>query len=405
MPVTLVQPKIRGFICITAHPKGCEAHVQGQIDYVKKQAPLTHAPKKVLVIGASTGYGLASRITATFAGKADTLGVFFERPAQNGRTASAGWYNTLAFEKAAHAAGRYAKSINGDAFSHAVKKATIERIKAEMGPIDLVIYSLASPRRIDPQTGELYQSTLKPIGSSFTDKTVDTDKKQIHTVQLDPATAEEIQATEKVMGGEDWALWMDALDEAGLLAPNAMSVAYSYIGPEITYPIYHQGTIGRAKAHLEKTAKQLSEKFASKQVKALVAINKVVVTQASSAIPVVPLYTSLVFKIMKEKGLHEDCIEQMYRLFEDRLFSNTPLQLDEAGRVRVDDLEMKPEVQEAVAALWPQIETETLYQLSDFEGYQNNFLKLFGFGLPQVDYSQAVEIDLPIDDLLDLSAR
>ncbi len=403
MAETLIQPKIRGFICITAHPTGCAAHVNEQIDYIKAQPPLPLAPKKVLVIGASTGYGLSSRIAATFAGGADTLGVFFERPASNGRTASAGWYNTAAFEKAARAAGHYATSINGDAFSDRVKAATIERLKADMGPVDLVVYSLASPRRVDPKTGEVYQSTLKPIGQSFSNKTVNTDKQLIQTIDLEPASPEEIQATEKVMGGEDWALWVDALEQANLLAPGATVVAYSYIGPEVTWPIYHQGTIGQAKAHLETTAIALNEKLKAHGGKALVVINKVVVTQASSAIPVVPLYTSLVFKVMKEKGLHEGCIEQMHRLFHDQLFSGQPLTLDAKGRVRVDNWEMRPDVQGAVAALWPQVETENLLSLSDFKGYQQDFLKLFGFGLPGIDYTQAVEADVTLEGLLNLA--
>lgn len=399
MPAIPVAPKTRGFICITAHPAGCEAHVQEQIQYICSQNPLKIKPKNVLIIGASTGYGLASRITATFAGEARTLGVFFERPATEDRPASAGWYNTAAFEKAAHKAGYYAKSINGDAFSNLVKEKTIEKIKADLGKIDLIIYSLASPRRTDPITGTTYTSTLKPIEHTFENKTVNTDKGTIQPITLEPATKEEIFNTEKVMGGEDWALWIEALMAADVLSAHAHTIAYSYIGPEVTWPIYYQGTIGRAKAHLEKTALELQKKLAPIQGQAHVAINKAVVTQASSAIPVVPLYNSILFKIMKEKGLHEDCIEQMYRLFNEHLYSGKPLTLDVENRIRIDDWEMRSDIQEAVKAIWPQINTENLHVLSDFKGYQENFLKLFGFGLPKIDIATPVEIQVPIEDL------
>jgi len=329
---------------------------------------------------------------------------FFERPSVAGRPASAGWYNTLAFEKAAHAQGLYAKSINGDAFSNAVKTKTIETLLADLGPVDLVIYSLASPKRIDPETGTVYQSVLKPIGESFQSITVNTDKKCIEPISLEPATAEEIEATRKVMGGEDWALWIKALGEARLLAEGAQTIAYSYIGPEVTWPIYHQGTIGQAKADLDKTAHILQQQLQSIGGQALVAINKVVVTQASSAIPVVPLYTSLVFKVMKEKGLHEDCIQQMYRLCAHALYNGKPISTDTEGRIRMDDWEMRDDVQAAVRALWPEITTDNLNDRSDFTGYQQGFLKLFGFGLPGVDYTQPVEIDQPIMGLIDTTS-
>lgn len=395
----VVNPKIRGFICITAHPEGCRQHVEEQIAYVKSKPQLTVKPKNVLVIGASTGYGLASRIVAAFAGGANTLGVFFERPAGGGRTASAGWYNTAAFEAAAQEAGYYAKSINGDAFSQKVKDLTIAQIKADLGHIDCVIYSLASPRRTDPITGETFSSVLKPIGSPFSAKTVDTDKKTIQSIELDPATDAEIDATERVMGGDDWALWIDALSNAKVLAPGATTVAYSYIGPEVTWPIYTRGTIGNAKAHLESTAHTLNARLQSIGGRAVVAVNKAVVTQASSAIPVVPLYVSILLKVMKEKGLHEGCIEQMYRLFDTQLASGKDFTTDEKGRIRVDDWEMKPEIQAAVNAIWPTITTENLLELSDFEGYQKDFLKLFGFGA--VDTSIPVNVEWPITGLID----
>jgi enoyl-[acyl-carrier protein] reductase/trans-2-enoyl-CoA reductase (NAD+) len=310
-----------------------------------------------------------------------------------GKPASAGWYNSVAFEKAAHEAGLYAKSINGDAFSDEIKAQTIEAIKADLGQVDLVVYSLASPRRTDPKTGETYRSVLKPIGESFTNRTLDTDKDEVSEVTIEPASEEEVAHTVKVMGGEDWELWMDALDAAGVLAPGAKSVAYSYIGPEITWPVYTNGTIGQAKKDVERAAAAITEKH---DCAAYVAVNKAVVTQASSAIPVVPLYISILFKVMKAKGTHEDCIEQMVRLLNERLYGQD-LKLDAEGRIRVDDWEMEPDVQQAVADIWPSIRSETLNAESDYLGYQNNFLALFGFGLPGVNYDEdvEVEVDLP----------
>ena len=387
----IVKPRIRGFVCITAHPEGCEAKVAQEIA-VAQAAKREGGPKKVLVIGSSTGYGLSSRIVAAFSHDADTLGIFFERPSQNGKPASAGWYNSVAFENAAHAAGRYAKSINGDAFSDEIKTQTIETIKADLGQVDLVVYSLASPRRTDPKTGETHRSVLKPIGQSFANRSLDTDKDAVSEVSIDPASEAEITDTVKVMGGEDWELWMDALDAAGVLATGAKSVAYSYIGPEITWPVYTNGTIGRAKQDVERAAAAISHKH---DCQALVAVNKAVVTQASSAIPVVPLYISILFKIMKARGTHEDCIEQMVRLFNERLYGDDQ-KLDGKGRIRVDDWEMEPDVQQAVAAIWPEITSETLFEKSDYRGYQENFLNLFGFGLEGVDYAQDVEVELEL---------
>ena len=387
----IVKPRIRGFVCITAHPVGCEAKVRNEIA-VARAAKKEGGPKKVLVIGASTGYGLSTRIAAAFGHGADTLGVFFERPSMKGKPASAGWYNSVAFEKAAHEEGLYAKSINGDAFSNEIKEETIAAIKEDMGQVDLVIYSLASPRRTDPATGETYKSCLKPTGDTFTNRTLDTDKGEVTEVSIEPATGEDTAHTIKVMGGEDWELWMKALSDAGVLAEGAKTVAYSYIGPEITWPVYTNGTIGAAKKDVDRAAREITSAYGCE---AYVSVNKAVVTQASSAIPVVPLYISILFKIMKAKGNHEDCIEQMVRLLNERLYGGA-LQLDEENRIRVDDWEMEPEIQAAVEEIWPKINTETLRELSDFEGYQENFLNLFGFGIDGVDYDADVEVELPL---------
>ena len=387
----IIKPRIRGFVCITSHPKGCAAKVRREID-VAQAAKKDGGPKKVLVLGSSTGYGLSSRIATAFCHNAATLGVFFERPSIKGKPASAGWYNSVAFEKAAHEAGLYAKSINGDAFSDEIKAQAIETIKADLGQVDLVVYSLASPRRTDPKTGETYKSVLKPIGESFTNRTLDTDKDLVTEVTIEPAEGDDVADTVNVMGGQDWELWMDALDEAGVLAANAKSVAYSYIGPEITWPVYTNGTIGQAKKDVERAAAAITEKH---DCAAYVAVNKAVVTQASSAIPVVPLYISILIKVMKAKGTHEDCIEQMVRLFNDRIYSDD-LKLDSTGRIRVDDWEMESDVQQAVADIWPNISTETLNAQSDYAGYQKNFLNLFGFELPGVDYDEDVEVELDL---------
>ena len=388
----IVKPRIRGFVCITAHPKGCEAKVREEIKAARSDQK-TNGPKKVLVIGASTGYGLSSRITSAFRYNAATLGIFFERPSAKDKPASAGWYNSVAFEKAAREADLYAKSINGDAFSTEIKEQTIARIKEDLGQVDLVVYSLASPRRTDPASGETYKSVLKPIGNEpFKNQTLDTDRNEVKDVEIEPATEDETQHTVKVMGGEDWELWMKALNEAGVLAPGAKSVAYSYIGPEVTWPIYKNGTIGQAKKDVERAAAAISKTY---DCKAYVAVNKAVVTQASSAIPVVPLYISILFKLMKAAGTHEDCIEQMIRLFDEHLYASD-LQLDESGRIRIDDLEMQPKVQAKVVDIWKEITTENLNSMSDYAGYQKNFLNLFGFELPGVDYDEDVEVDLPM---------
>jgi len=391
----IIQPKIRGFVCITAHPEGCEKKVQNEIA-IAKASPVAEGPKKVLVIGSSTGYGLSSRVTAAFSCGADTLGVFFERPSSNGKPASAGWYNTVAFEEAAVESGLYAKSINGDAFSDAVKSSVIETIKNDWGQVDCVIYSLASPRRTDPKTGETFKSCLKPIGSEFKNRSLDTNKGEILEVSIEPASDEDIQNTVKVMGGEDWELWMEALADAGVLAEGAKTVAYSYIGPEVTWPVYKNGTIGTAKLDVERAARAIQKRH---KLEAYVSVNKAVVTQASSAIPVVPLYISILFKEMIAKGTHEGCIEQIVRLFKERLYEGD-LQLDSEGRIRIDDWEMEADIQEAVAQVWPKINNENLLTLSDFDLYQKEFLELFGFGVDGVDYTQAVEVDRPIPGLI-----
>jgi enoyl-[acyl-carrier protein] reductase / trans-2-enoyl-CoA reductase (NAD+) len=392
----IIKPKIRGFICTTAHPEGCAAHVQEQIEYVRAQGPLLDGPQRVLVIGASTGYGLASRIAPAFGSKAATIGVFFEKPGEEGRTGSAGWYNSVAFEKAAHAEGLYAKSINGDAFSDAIKQQTIDLIKQDLGTVDCVIYSLASPRRTDPRTGVTHSSVLKPNGSTFTAKTVNTDKGVVSEVSIEPSNEQEQKDTVAVMGGDDWEQWIEALNSAGVLAGNATTVAYSYLGPKVTWDIYRNGTIGLAKEHLEATALRLDEKLDPKGGRAFVSVNKALVTQASSAIPVVPLYISLLYKVMKEKGLHEGCIEQIDRLFRARLYNGAQPDPDEKHRIRIDDWEMRDDVQAEVETLWQTVTTENLNEISDIAGYRSEFLKLFGFGLPGVDYEQEADPVAPL---------
>lgn len=391
----IIQPKIRGFICTTAHPEGCARAVQDQIDWVKAQAPFD-GPKKVLVIGSSTGYGLASRIAASFGAGAGTLGVFFERPADKKRTASAGWYNTVGFENAARAAGHYARSINGDAFSDEIKAQTIAAIKEDLQQVDLVVYSLASPRRTHPKTGVIFSSVLKPIGDSYTSKTVNVQTGEVSDISIETASEEEIAHTTAVMGGEDWEMWIHALDEAGVLAEGMRTVAYTYIGPELTHPVYRDGTIGRAKNHLEQTGLTLNEYLQNKNGSAHVSTNKAMVTQSSAAIPVVPLYISLLYKIMKEKDCHENCIQQMYRLFADRLYTDAPPATDDQGRIRIDDWEMREDVQAAVAALWGGVNTETLEAVSDIASYREEFLGLFGFGFDGIDYEVDVNPDRPL---------
>jgi enoyl-[acyl-carrier protein] reductase / trans-2-enoyl-CoA reductase (NAD+) len=395
----VIKPKVRGFVCVTAHPAGCAAHVQEWIDYVKSKGPVANGPKKVLVIGSSTGYGLASRISAAFGSGAATIGVFFERPSDPDKTATPGWYNTAAFTKAAKAQGLYAKNFNGDAFSDQLKSDVLAAIKADLGQVDLVVYSLASPRRTHPKTGVVHKSCLKPVGQTYSNKTVDTDKGIVSTITIEPANEAEIADTTAVMGGEDWQMWINALDEAKLLAPGATSVAYSYIGPELTWPIYKNGTIGLAKNDLERAGKAINAILkVNGYGRAFISVNKALVTQASSAIPVVPLYISILYKIMKAKGSHEGCIEQIDRLFRTQMFGGTGLEFDDAGRVRIDDWEMKPDVQAEVAQIWPEITTENLGALTDIAGYRTEFLKLFGFGLPGIDYDADIDphVEMPV---------
>lgn len=391
----IVQPKIRGFICTTAHPLGCAQHVQEQIDYVRKQKPVLNGPKNVLIIGSSTGYGLSSRIMAAFGGsKAATIGVFFERESDGKRTATAGWYNSVAVEEKARKEGIYAKSFNGDAFSDQMKSDVIAAIKKDLGKVDLIIYSLASPRRQHPKTGLVAKSVLKPVGKPYTNKSIDLDKSELEMVTLETATQEEIDQTVSVMGGEDWEMWMDVLEREGCLAQEAKTVAYSYIGPELTRAVYRNGTIGRAKDHLEATAKKLDERLKRIGGRGVISVNKALVTQSSAAIPFIPLYFILLKKVMLEKKVEEGCIEQMYRLFATRLYRNDGIiSVDQEGLIRMDDWEMREDVQSEVSDSWNQLSAETLKKVADLKGFQKDFLKLFGFGIEKVDYSQDVSIN------------
>lgn len=384
----VIKPRIRGFICTNSHPVGCAANVQEQIEFVKKQ-PAVEGPKRVLVIGCSTGYGLASRIVAGFGSGAKTLGVCFEKEPTERKTGTAGWYNVAAFHEKAAAEGLYAQSINGDAFSDELKEETIAKIKEDLGEVDLVVYSLASPKRKDPESGELFSSTLKPVGNTYTTKTYDTDKDLVHDVTLEPANDDEIQQTVKVMGGEDWERWIKALSEAGVLSQNCQTTAYTYIGKELTWPIYGHATIGKAKEDLDRAAAALRADHQELGLKAYVSSLKAVVTQASSAIPVMPLYISLMYKVMKEAGTHEGCIEQVYRLFTEGLYVNSP-ELDEAGRLRMDGLETNDNTQAVIKGLWDQVTQDNFHQLADYEGYHADFLRLFGFGINNVDYNADV---------------
>lgn len=379
----IVQPKVRGFICTTAHPAGCEKAVSRMTEYVKKQEKLDGA-KKVLVIGSSMGYGLASRISAAFGCGAATIGVMFDKPASGNKTGTSGWYNTRAFEKLAHADGLYAKTVNGDAYSDECKKEVIDIIKSDLGKVDMVVYSLAAPRRT---VGDVtYKSVLKTTGKSYTNKTIDLRTNEISEITIEPATEEEIEATVKVMGGEDWELWIDALKAADAIEDNALTVAYSYIGPELTHPMYFEGSIGRAKDDLLRVSKKLN----SKGLRAYISVNKALVTQSSAAIPIVPLYISILYKVMKEKGTHEGCIEQMRRLF-GKLFGGT-VNLDNEGRIRMDDWEMMPDIQDKVTEIWNSLDSGNLKQNADIDGYWSDFYALFGFGIDGVDYEADVEV-------------
>tara|TARA_R110000772_G_scaffold114441_8_gene218949 strand:- start:14185 stop:15375 length:1191 start_codon:yes stop_codon:yes gene_type:complete len=395
----IIKPRVRGFMCVTTHPKGCEANVSQQIDYVKAQGAITDGPKRVLVIGASTGYGLASRITAAFGAGAATLGIFFEKEGIDRKPGTAGWYNSAAFHKFAEAEGLYAKSINGDAFSDEIKEKAIAQIKADLGQIDLVVYSLASPRRQHPKTGVVHNSTLKPIGKDVTQRGVNTDKETIENFTLTAASDEEINNTVAVMGGEDWQMWIDALDDAGVLADGAKTTAYTYLGDRLTWDIYWHGTIGAAKKDLDKRVINIRERLAAKGGDARVSVLKAVVTQASSAIPVMPLYLALLFKVMKSDGSHEGCIEQVYGLFKNSLYGAEPIR-DEEGRLRADGLEMQPEIQDAVAKMWEAVSTENLLETTDFAGYKREFLRLFGFEIDGVDYDADVDPVVVINNMV-----
>lgn len=387
----IIKPKTRGFICTTTHPTGCEANVKEQIAQVKADGEMANGPKKVLVIGASTGYGLASRITAAFGAGAATLGVFLEKPATEKKPGSAGWYNSAAFEKSAHAEGLYAKSINGDAFSNEMRAKAIEMIKADLGQIDLVVYSLASPVRKLPDSGETVRSVLKPIGDTYKATAIDTSKDVIIDAEIEPASEEEIQDTVTVMGGEDWELWMSALKEAGVLADGIKTVSYSYIGTDITWPIYWHGALGKAKEDMDRAASALRQSLADINGTANVAVLKSVVTQASAAIPVMPLYIAMSFKVMKELDIHEGCIEQINRLFRSQLYKEGGPDLDDAGRIRMDDWELRDDVQNKVKELWPQVNNDNIFELTDYQGYKDEFLKLFGFGIAGIDYDADVD--------------
>lgn len=385
----LVEPKVRGFICTTAHPLGCQENVRRQIEYIKKSGKVT-GPKKVLVIGASTGYGLASRITAAYSADAATIGVMFEKQAINKRTATPGWYNTKAFEEFAQKDGYYAKSINGDAFSLEVKQQVIETIKKDLGKIDMVIYSLAAPRRTLPD-GTVFQSTLKTTSGEFTNKSWNLKDNTISEATITAAKEEEIKATVKVMGGEDWIDWITVLSEADAIEKDAITIAYSYIGPRLTYPIYFNGTIGMAKRDLQESATTINKKFKQNGIKAYISVNKALVTQASSAIPIVPLYFAILYKVMKEKKIHEGCIEQLSRLFHEKLFQGQAV-LDNEGRIRLDDYEMRADVQKEVFDIWEKVNSDNIKELADIEGYWEDFYHMFGFGFENIDYSKEVEV-------------
>lgn len=395
----IIEPRTRGFICLTAHPVGCAQNVENQIEYVTSKGKIDGA-KKVLVIGSSTGFGLASRITTAFGSDAATIGVFFDKPASPNRPASPGFYNTAAFETAAHKAGLYAKSINGDAFSNEIKEQVVNLIKQDLGQVDLIIYSLASPVRTHPVSGKRFKSVLKPIGENFTNKTVDFHTGKVSEISINPAEGADIENTVTVMGGEDWKMWMDALQEANVLAEGVKTVAYSYIGPEVTKPVYRNGTIGAAKDDLEAKAFTITEALKTIKGNAYVSVNKALVTQASSAIPVIPLYISLLYKIMKEEGVHEGCIEQIQRLYSERLYAGD-LSLDEKGRIRVDDWEMREDIQERVVKLWASATTENLSEIGDLEGYSTDFYNLFGFKVPGVDYTKDVNEMVSVPSIQD----
>lgn len=391
----IIRPRVRGFVCVTAHPAGCARNVDSQISYALAH-PLANPPRSVLVLGSSTSYGLASRIVLAFGGRAATFGVFFERPSTERRPGTAGWYNAAAFEKAAASAGLPSACYNGDAFSHEAKERVVAALKRSFPPVDCVVNSLAAARRTHPDSGQTFASVLKPVGSPYRSKTLNTDRGEVIDVELPPASPEEVAATTQVMGGDDWRRWINALEAGGVLAPGCRTLAYSYIGPQLTWPIYKEGAIGRAKADIHATARELDRRLSPEGGGAHIAVLKAVVTQASAAIPVVPLYLSILYKVMKEAGNHEGPIEQVRRLFGSKVYGPEGLQTDEEGFIRLDDLEMEPETQAAVLRVWKKISTETLRSDSDFDGYRSDFLRLFGFEVPGVNYDAESEPMVPI---------
>jgi enoyl-[acyl-carrier protein] reductase/trans-2-enoyl-CoA reductase (NAD+) len=396
----IIEPKIRGFICTTAHPAGCARHVQEQIDFVVSRPPLRRGPKTALVIGASNGFGLSTRIALAFGGlRTATIGVFFEKPSDGKKTATAGWYNSAAFERKARARGVYAKSFNGDAFSDEIKARVAETVKEDWGSVDMLVYSLASPRRQDPKTGVLYKSVLKPLRGAYTNTSIDMSTDRLETVTLPEATAEEVEHTVKVMGGEDWELWVDALYKAGLLSKGFTTVAYSYIGPKVTQPVYRNGTIGKAKDHLEATADRLDGRLKAIGGSALISVNKAVVTQSSSAIPFIPLYFVILKKIMLEKGIEEDCIQQIWRMFSERLLAEGKAVVDENRFIRVDDWELRDDVQARVDEVWERLDQDNLEDVADLKSYHKEFLRLFGFGLDGVEYRADIDPDVPVPSI------
>ncbi|MGF1786568.1 trans-2-enoyl-CoA reductase family protein [Photobacterium swingsii] len=399
----IIKPRIRGFICTTTHPVGCEENVKEQIAYTKAQGPIANAPKRVLVVGSSSGYGLSSRIAAAFGGGASTIGVFFEKAGTEKKPGTAGWYNSAAFDKLAKEEGLYSKSLNGDAFSHEAKQKTIDLIKEDLGQIDMVVYSLASPVRKMPDTGEVIRSTLKPMGETYTATAVDTNKDVLIEASIEPATEQEVADTVTVMGGEDWELWINALSEAGVLADGCKTVAYSYIGTEITWPIYWHGALGQAKMDLDRAATALNDKLSTTGGSANVAVLKSVVTQASSAIPVMPLYIAMVFKKMREEGVHEGCMEQIHRMFTQRLYKadGTAAEVDAENRLRLDDWELREDIQKHCRDLWSTVTNENLFDVADYQEYKDEFLKLFGFGIESIDYEADVAtlVEFDVQDI------
>ncbi len=392
----IIRPRVRGFVCVTTHPTGCARNVEAQVAHAWAR-PIANPPRSALVLGSSTSYGLGSRISLAFGGGAATFGVFFDRAPKGRRPGTAGWYNTAAFETAAARAGQKSACYNGDAFSHEARERVVAALKRDFPPVDCVVNSIAAPRRTHPDTGERFTSVLKPIGETYRSRTLNTDRREVTDVELAPATQDEVDATVAVMGGEDWRLWMDALAEGGVLAPDCRTFAYSYIGPELTWPIYRDGAIGRAKADLHRTARELDARLAAGGGSAHIAVMKAVVTQASAAIPVVPLYVSILYRIMKENQDHEGPMEQAHRLYGGKVYGAGGIQTDGDGFIRLDDLEMKPETQAEVMRVWDSISTESLDRDADFEGYRTAFLQLFGFEVPGVDYAADVDplMDIP----------